>query len=41
MAKYRKKLKKKFSKKLFTRTARKAKGKNFKNTAIMRGGYRL
>lgn len=41
MSKKRKKLKTKFSKKLFSKTAKKVKGKNFKNTAIMRGGIRL
>lgn len=39
--KKRMKLKKRFSRKLFRNTASKVKGKNFKNTTVMRGGYRL
>mgnify|MGYP000614766084 CR=1 FL=1 len=41
MAKFRKKLGKKYSKKMFSKTAKKVRRKNYQNTTMMRGGYRL
>lgn len=40
MSKYRRPLKKKYSKKLFSKTAAKVKSANY-NRSPMRGGYRL